>query len=101
MKETNLKQKAAFTVGSLLDSKIVEADGTLLGHVADIQLTDDPPYVVIALLRGRWGLLHRLHILNPFTEKRSHSHKPVQVPWEAVERIEHKRIVLKKDYASR
>jgi sporulation protein YlmC with PRC-barrel domain len=43
MKSEIHKQRNSFTVASLLGSKIVEADGTLLGHVADIQLTDDPP----------------------------------------------------------
>lgn len=95
------RHRADFTVGNLLGRRIIAADGTFFGRVEDIQLTDRPPYVVIALLCGRWGLLHRLHVLNPFTERYSRSHKPARIPWEAVERIEGKRIVLKEDYPSR
>lgn len=98
MSSDTQKRRADFTVGNLLGRRIVAADGTSFGRVADIQLTERSPYVVIALLRGRWGLLHRLHVLNPFTERHSRSHKPARIPWEAVERIERERIVLKESY---
>ncbi len=87
---------AASTIGRLLGRSIVEADGTRLGHVADIQLSERPPYRVTALLCGRRGLLHRLHVLNLFTERHTHPHKPDRIPWEQIERIEERRIVLKK-----
>lgn len=87
---------ADFTLGRLLNHEVVEADGTHLGHVADIQISERPPYRVIALLCGRRGLLHRLHVLNLFTERHTHTRKPDRIPWEQVERIEKRKIVLKK-----
>ncbi|MDQ6661265.1 MAG: PRC-barrel domain-containing protein [Chloroflexota bacterium] len=81
-------------MGDLLACKIVTAEGKRLGHIADVELTPGPEYRVTKLLYGQRGWLHRLHVLNPFVDKKSH-HKPDSVPWDAVDRIEGSTVILK------
>lgn len=85
-------------IGDLLKCKIVTAEGKRIGHLADLQLSEGPKYQVVALFFGRRGWLYRLHVLNPFTFKEHHHHKPYKVPWEAVDRIERHTIHLKPGY---
>lgn len=76
---------------SLLES----LDHIEIERVADIQLSSEPPYRVVALLYGQRGWLHRLHVLNPFTARFTTTAKPDTVFWHAVECIDRKRIFLR------
>ena len=85
-------------IGNLLDKKIVTAEGKRIGHVADIELTPNPPYKVTALFYGKGGWQHRLHLLNPFTKTKHPATQPDTIPWDAIERIEKSRVTLKSGY---
>ena len=92
------KAVTKFFIGDLLNSKIVTPEQKVIGHVADVQLTHDPEYKVIALIFGTHGLLYRLHVLNPF---RVTSRKPPRlkaVSWDAVESFEQGTVRLKPGY---
>lgn len=80
-------------IGTILGRKIITADGNVIGHVADIELTPAPEFQVIALFYGRRGWYHRLHLVNPFGSRKHR--KPDRVPWDAVERLEESAIRLK------
>ncbi len=84
-----------FLISDLLGAKIVTAEGKQLGHVRDIQLTHGPEYKVTALMYGRSGLLHRLHLLNPFRKRNSPLSKPDTVLWDAVASFERPVVKLK------
>jgi sporulation protein YlmC with PRC-barrel domain len=84
-----------FFISDLLRCKIVTAEGKRLGHVLDIQLTQGPEYKVTALLYGRSGLFHRLHLLNPFRKQGSAPPKPDTVPWDMIASFENSTVKLK------
>jgi sporulation protein YlmC with PRC-barrel domain len=77
-----------FLLSDLLGARIITAGGKTLGHVRDIQLSSGPEYKVTALMYGRGGLFHRLHLLNPFRESKPSISKPDSVPWSAVASFE-------------
>lgn len=83
------------TIENLLDKKIVTADGKTLGHVIDIQLSRNAPYRIVALMYGYHSLLYRLHVYEPVARAFHLHQEPKKVPWEAVERVDHKAIWLK------
>jgi sporulation protein YlmC with PRC-barrel domain len=85
-------------ISDVLNCRIVTAEGKIVGHVADVELTPGPEYRLIALLFGPRAWLHRLHILNPFTDRSSSAQKPDRVPWEAVAHVKHPIITLKPGY---
>ncbi|MBO0790877.1 MAG: PRC-barrel domain-containing protein [Ktedonobacteraceae bacterium] len=82
-------------LGDLLGSKIVTAEGETLGHVLDIQFTKKPTYQVKALMYGRGGLFHRLHVLNPFRKEPLPTPKSDTIPWEAVDSFKRPFVRLK------
>ena len=82
-------------IGNILDKKIVTAEGKTIGHVADIQLSPGPEYIVVALIFGRRGWLFRLHVLNPFASVEKRPREPKTVPWDAIDRIERGAVILK------
>lgn len=91
-----MKRKASkLFLGDLLGCKIVTAEGKVLGHVLDIQLTSGPEYKVTALMFSRRGLFHRLHVLNPFHRERAKPVTPDTIPWEAVASFERPVVKLK------
>jgi sporulation protein YlmC with PRC-barrel domain len=75
-----------FFISDLLGSQIVTSEGKVLGHVRDILVSSGPEYTVTALMYGRGGLFHRLHLhlLNPFRKGTPSRAKPDTVPWDAV-----------------
>lgn len=79
---------SSFAIGELLGGKIKSAEGQMIGHVADLQLSEGPEYVVTALFFGRSGWLHRWHVLYPFVQMFGVSIRAKTVPWDAVESIE-------------
>src|SRR5581483_11626841 len=85
-------------ISDLLGCKIVTAEGKVVGHVADVQLTPGPEYRVTALLFGRRGWLYRLHVLNPLEERSSEPPELDRVSWEAIAHIKHGTIKLKEGY---
>ena len=87
------KRAKVVHISTILDRKIITADGNVIGHVADIELTLAPEFKVVALFYGRRGWFHRLHLVNPFGSRKHH--KPDRVPWDAVERLEKSAIRLK------
>jgi sporulation protein YlmC with PRC-barrel domain len=90
--------KAAIAVQSienLLDKKIVTADGKTLGHVIDIQLSQDAKYRIIALMYGYDSLLYRLHVFEPVARAFHFHQEPKKIPWEAVKRVDQSAIWLK------
>ena len=86
-------------LGDLLGCKIVTTEGKVLGHVLDVQLTSGPEYKVTALMFGRGGLFHRLHVLNSFRRERAKPARPDTVPWEAVASFERPVVKLKPGFA--
>ena len=83
------------SIENLLDKKIVTADGKTIGHVIDIQLSQDSKYRVIALMYGYHSLLYRLHVYEPVARAFHLHQKPKQIPWEAVKRVDQVAIWLK------
>ena len=82
----------------LLSSKIVTAEGKVIGHVANIQISRQPEYKVEALHFGWSGWLHRLYMLNPFGQKPNRPPTPKAIPWEAVASFDCSTIRLKPDF---
>jgi hypothetical protein len=82
-------------VGDVLGSAIVDAQGHILGHVADLQISRQPPYEVQGLLYGERGWSHRLHL--PLPSPRTGKGHPATgfIPWSAVARLETGRVYLK------
>ena len=85
-------------IGDLLNKRIVAADGKHVGHVADVQLSSDQQYRVVALIFGRYGWLYRLHVLSVVVGREKSAAGPPRIPWEAVEQIDDKRVLLKPGY---
>jgi sporulation protein YlmC with PRC-barrel domain len=94
-KKAQKQRPATLHMGDVLDSKIITAEGKKLGHVADVELTAGPEFRVTKLLYGELGWLHRLYILNLFIDRKSLQRKPESVPWDAVDRIERSKVILK------
>jgi sporulation protein YlmC with PRC-barrel domain len=84
-----------FLLSDLFGARIVTAEGKTLGHVRDIQLSSGPQYKVTALMYGRGGFFHRLHLLNPFRRGKPSISKPDSVPWSAVASFERPVVKLK------
>lgn len=82
-------------VGSLLGSKIIAANGHILGHVADIQVSSHLPYEVQGLFYGERGWLHRLHIPTNFPDEASGRRVACYISWRCVERLEPGYVFLK------
>jgi hypothetical protein len=91
------RRSSKMFIGDLLNCKLVTAEGKLLGHIADIQLTPGPEYRIIALLFGRRGWFYRLHMLNPFSSVKM-PYRPRSIPWEAVESYQRPIVRLKPGY---
>jgi sporulation protein YlmC with PRC-barrel domain len=85
------------TISSLLNHRIITAEGKLVGHVADVVLTEEAPYRITGLLYGESGWEHRLHLLNPFSKVKHSQTKPYILSWDDVERVERSTIVLKQN----
>ncbi len=85
------------SIENLLDKKIVTADGKTLGHVIDIQLSQDSKYRIIALMYGYHSLLYRLHVFDPVARAFHLHDKPKTIPWEAVAHVDQSAIQLKGD----
>jgi sporulation protein YlmC with PRC-barrel domain len=85
------------SIENLLDKKIVTADGKTLGHVIDIQLSQDSKYRIIALMYGYDSLLYRLHVFEPVARAFHFHQKPKKICWEAVERVDQSAIWLKEE----
>lgn len=82
-------------VGNLLGSKIINAQGHTLGHVADLQVSQHPPYEVQGLFYGERGWLHRLHIPADFPDEASGRRQACYISWHAVARLEPGHVYLK------
>ena len=85
-------------IEDLIGSKIVTAEGKMLGHVVDIHVTREREPEVIALVYGRSGWLYRLGVLYPFSQALGLQFKPYTVPWQAVEKFERLTVTLKPGY---
>lgn len=86
------------SIGDLLDKRIITAEGKYVGHVADIQLSEDQHYSVVALIFGRYGWLYRLHVLHVIGRWEKQDEQPPRIPWEAVDRVEDRHVRLKQGY---
>lgn len=82
----------------LLYKKIITANGRMIGHVFDIQISRDGQYRVTALMYGQKSLLFRLHTYELFNRVFHFNQKPKTIPWEAVEHFDHAAIYLKAGY---
>ncbi len=82
----------------LLYKKIITADGKNIGHVFDIQVSQDGTFRITALMYGEKSLLFRLHTYEVFARVFHFKQKPKTIPWEGVERFDHKAIHLKPEY---
>ena len=92
-----MRQSPSSTVliGDLLGSSIANVEGQIIGHVADLQLSEGPEYTVMALFYGSSGWLHRWHVLYPFVRMFGVSIHAKTVPWKAVESIKPGAVQLK------
>lgn len=95
MKQENTTERK---LEELLFKKIITANGKILGHVFDIQLSRDGEHRVTALMYGKKGLLFRLHMYEPLARVFRFNQKPETIPWEAVENVDHTAIHLKSGY---
>lgn len=86
-------QKIRFA--DLLFQRIETTEGEFLGHVLDVQVTQGPDFAVKALLHGRYGLLHRLHVLHPFARVLGIKVGLDSISWDAVERFDHRAIIVR------
>ncbi|GCE47038.1 hypothetical protein EI42_00563 [Thermosporothrix hazakensis] len=88
-------------IEEVLDKRIVSTEGKLIGHVLDIQVSKqadkstEPTYTITALLCGRYGLLHRLHVALPFARLLKVRPDTQIVLWEHVLRVEKKAIIVR------
>lgn len=89
------KQVPKLFISHLLGCPIMTAEGKFIGHAADFQLSEGPPYKVVAIFYGRRGWLHRWHILYPFVALFGTSPQSYKVSWDAVASIEPARLILK------
>lgn len=88
------------TIGDLVGSTVVTAEGKRVGRVVDVQATRGPEYRVVALDYGLYAWLYRVHVLRALTRRLSGREEPHTVPWEAVDRIEGTKVWLKRDAGS-
>ena len=95
MKQENI---TARKLEELLFKKIITANGKMLGHVFDIQLSRDGEHRVTALMYGQKSLLFRLHMYEPLARAFRFNQKPKTIPWEVVENVDHAAIHLKSGY---
>lgn len=84
-----------FLLGDLLESRVVDTDGHVLGHVADIQVSRHPPYEVQGLFYGRRGWWHRLHLPTSFPDEASGRRNAAFASWETIDRLEPGIVFLK------
>jgi len=94
------RQKNTITryLTELLNKKIVTAEGKTIGHVFDIELSQDGAFRVTALMYGETALLYRLHILEPVARAFHLNHKPKTIPWKAIDNFDHAVVRLKAGY---
>jgi sporulation protein YlmC with PRC-barrel domain len=85
-------------LSELLNKKIVTSDGKTVGHVFDIELSQDGTFRVTALMYGKKALLYRLHILEPLASAFDLNHKPQTIPWQAIDKVDHAVVCLKAGY---
>ena len=81
-----------------LYKKIITADGKIVGHVFDIEVSRDGAFRITALMYGEKSLLFRLHTYEPLARVFRFKQKPNTISWENVEKIDHKVIHLKPEY---
>lgn len=82
----------------LLNKKIVTADGKTVGHVFDIELSQDGTFRVTALMYGETALLYRLHVYEPVARAFHLKQKPKTIPWKAIDTFDHAVVRLKSGY---
>ena len=89
------KNITARYLSELLNKKIVTASGKTMGHVFDIELSQDGTFRVTALMYGETALLYRLHILEPVARAFHLKQKPKTIPWKAIDTFDHAVVRLK------
>jgi sporulation protein YlmC with PRC-barrel domain len=94
----NKENTTTHKLEDLLYKRIITANGKRLGHVFDIQLSRDGEHRVTALMYGQKSLLFRLHTYELFARVFRFKQKPDTIPWDQVEKIDHKAIHLKPGY---
>ena len=82
----------------LLYKKIITADGKMIGHVFDIQISRDGEFRITTIMYGEKSLLFRLHANEPFARAFRFNRNPKTIPWEDVENIDQTAIHLKSGY---
>jgi sporulation protein YlmC with PRC-barrel domain len=80
--------------GELLGSRVVDTREKIVGHVADLQISPQPPYEVQGLFYGTRGWMHRFHV----PDEASRRHSACFVPWDAIARLEPGMVLLKADW---
>ena len=90
-----MQQAKTLLIGDLLGSKVVTAEGKMLDHVVDIEITHGSEPEVTALVYGVHGWLYRWHVLYPFAQKFGLGVELYKVSWKAVESFEDGTVKLK------
>lgn len=80
--------------GELLGSRLVDARGRIVEHVADLQINPQPPYEVQGLFYGTRGWMHRFHVPDEASGRRN----ACFVPWDAIARLEPGLVFLKANW---
>lgn len=89
------------TIEDLVGSRIVSADGELVGHVVEIRVSPAPDYRVVELQFGRYGWLDRLNALRLIHGKYRPFAESECIPWEAVAAFERFTVTLKPGFGKK
>ena len=87
--------RKTITIEDLVGSKVVTAEGKLVGHVTEVQVTPGPEYRVIAFDFGLNAWLDRLHLLGRLVALRAKDMEPRTAYWDDVDRYERFTVTLK------
>ena len=86
---------ATICIADLVGSKIVTAEGKLIGRVIELRVTPGPEYRIIAIECGLGGWLHRLHVLRRVAMLLPRQDEPRVISWKDVARYERYVVTLK------
>src|SRR5207248_7323751 len=87
--------RKTITIGDLVGSNVVTAEGKRVGRVTEVRVTPGPEYRVIGLDVGLTAWLDRLHLLGRLVALRGTDIKPRMASWDDVDRYERFTVTLK------
>ena len=88
-------------VEDLIGSRVEEANGRLLGHIADVVVKPEAGYRITALELGRIGWIDRFDLVRALGRFVEGHGKPCIVAWTDVSRFDHGTVTLKPGRSAR